>query len=204
MKEKDRIMYSRLMSSKLRIIALSIGLLLVESRPVQSAEIEGVVFPNEIRASDDPSHLLRVHGMGLLRYRVVFRGYVAALYLPDGVSGERALDDVPRRLELSYFWSIAGSDFAKAANQLLARELTATQLASLRPRIDELHGAYRDVQPDDRYSLTYLPDVGTQLRLNNELLASIPGNDFAEAYFGIWLGEQPLDEGLRDELLARR
>ena len=77
-------------------------------------------------------------------------------------------------------------------------------IPSARPRrIDALHRAYRDVRPDDRYSLTYLPDVGTELRLNNELLASIPGNDFAEAYFGIWLGNQPLDEGLRDELLGR-
>jgi len=196
-------MHSRLSSSKLGLVALSIGLILVVSTSARSAELEGVVFPDEIRASKDPSHLLRVHGMGLLRYRVVFRGYVAALYLPDGVPGERALEDVPRRLELSYFWSIAGSDFAKAANQLLARELTATQLASLRPRIDDLHRSYRDVRPDDRYSLTYLPSVGTELRLNDELLTTIPGNDFAEAYFGIWLGDQPLDAGLRDELLGR-
>ena len=196
-------MHSRLSSSKLGLVALSIGLILVVSTSARSAELEGVVFPDEIRASEDPSHLLRVHGLGLLRYRVVFRGYVAALYLPDGVPGERALEDVPRRLELSYFWSIAGSDFAKAANQLLARELTATQLASLRPRIDDLHRSYRDVRPDDRYSLTYLPSVGTELRLNDELLTTIPGNDFAEAYFGIWLGDQPLDAGLRDELLGR-
>ena len=196
-------MHSTLLSSKLGVIIVSIGLLLVASSYAKSAEIEGVVFANEIQASEDPSHLLRVHGMGLLRYRVVFRGYVAALYLPDGIPGERALEDVPRRLELSYFWSIAGSDFARAANQLLARELTTTQLASLRPRIDDLHRSYKDVRPDDRYSLTYLPSVGTELRLNDELLTTIPGNDFAEAYFGIWLGKQPLDVELRDQLLGR-
>jgi len=195
--------YSRLLSSKLAVIALSIGLMLVVSSSARSGEIEGVVFPDEIRASEDPSHLLRIHGMGLLRYRVVFRGYVAALYLPNGVPGESALEDVPRRLELSYFWSIAGSDFAEAANQMLARELTATQLASLRPRIDTLHRSYKDVRPDDRYSLTYLPSVGTELRLNDELLTTIPGNDFAKAYFGIWLGNRPLDAGLRDDLLGR-
>jgi chalcone isomerase-like protein len=58
------------------------------------------------------------------------------------------------------------------------------------------------VSPGDRYALTYVPDVGTELRLNEESLATIPGEDFAEAYFGIWLGDQPLDEGLRDKLLG--
>ena len=30
------------------------------------------------------------------------------------------------------------------------------------------------------------------------------GEDFARAYFGIWLGEAPLDRGLRDQLLKAR
>jgi hypothetical protein len=170
----------------------------------QPAEIEGVTFPEQILVADDPPRELRLHGMGLLRYRVVFRGYVAALYLPDGVSRESALEGAPRRLELSYFWAIDGADFGNAADELLERALEPNQLASLRPRLDALHAAYRGVLPDDRYSLTYLPGVGTELRLNDKLLATIPGEDFARAYFGIWLGNQPLDAGLRDALLQER
>ena len=95
------------------------------ARSATPAEIEGVQFRDVIRVSDDPVQQLRLHGMGLLRYRIVFRGYVAALYLPDEVSGIRALEDIPRRLELSYFWPIAASDFATAAEQLLGRKLRA-------------------------------------------------------------------------------
>lgn len=170
----------------------------------KSATIEGVEFPDAIQLATDPDRRLRLHGLGLLRYRVVFRGYVAALYLPEGISGDRALTDVPRRLELSYFWSIGAEDFAEAANQILARDLDATELEALRPRLEALHRSYRDVSPNDRYALTYLPDVGTELRLNEELLVTIPGEDFARAYFGIWLGERPLDEGLRRDLLTPR
>ena len=168
-----------------------------------TAEIEGVQFADEISFAKPIDRTLRLHGMGLLRYRVVFKGYVAALYLPEGLSGEEALEDVTRRLELSYFWSIGAEDFAKAADQLLEKELSAAQLAPLRLRIDTLHRAYRDVRPDDRYSLTYFEGVGTELRLNGELLVSIPGADFARAYFGIWLGPQALDTDLRDALLGR-
>ena len=167
-----------------------------------AVEIEGVAFSDEISVSEDPSYALRVHGVGLLRYRIVFRGYVAALYLTEGVSGKDALTDVPRRLELSYFWSIGGDDFGDAANQLLEREYASAELTLLKPRIDQLHKAYRDVSPGDRYALTYIPGIGTELRLNDEPLVTVPGQDFAEAYFGIWLGDQPLDEGLRDKLLG--
>ncbi len=179
-------------------------LMLLFSSFATGAEIEGVRFEDEIEFKEPVTQTLRLYGTGLLRYRVVFRGYVAGLYLPDDVSGDQALDDVSRRLELSYFWSIAGKDFADAANQLLERELSVEALASLRSRIDTLHRAYRDVRPDDRYALTYFPGFGTELRLNGERLVSIPGADFAKAYFGIWLGRKPLDEGLRDALLRRR
>jgi hypothetical protein len=171
--------------------------------PANTAEMEGVEFADEIKFSQPIDRTLRLHGMGLLRYRVVFKGYVAALYLPEDVSGEDALEDVTRRLELSYFWSIGAEDFVNAADRLLERELTAAQLAPLRLRIDALHRAYRDVRPDDRYSLTYFEGVGTELRLNGELLVLIPGADFARAYFGIWLGPHALDADLRDALLRR-
>ena len=186
-----------------RMIALlAFSVVLMAPGFATTAEIEGVEFSDEIRVAEDSSQRLRIHGLGLLRYRVLFRGYVAALYLPDGLSGSDALMDVPRRLELSYFWSIAGKDFGEAANQLLARKYDAAALARLEPRVERLHRAYRDVRPGDRYALTYVPGVGTELSLNDESLATIPGEDFAEAYFGIWLGDQPLDEDLRDKLLG--
>jgi hypothetical protein len=183
--------------------AIAFGAILSLPTLANTAELEGVKFADEVSFSQPIDQTLRLHGMGLLRYRVVFKGYVAALYLPEGVSGEDALEDVTRRLELSYFWSIGAEDFANAADRLLERELNAAQLAPLRLRIDALHRAYRDVRPDDRYSLTYFEGVGTELRLNGELLVLIPGADFARAYFGIWLGSQALDDDLRDALLGR-
>jgi hypothetical protein len=188
-----------------RFAYAAIAFAVILSVPIfaRTAEMEGVDFADEVEFSKPIDRTLRLHGMGLLRYRVLFKGYVAALYLPEGVSGEDALEDVTRRLELSYFWSIGAEDFANAADRLLERALTAAQLAPLRLRIDALHRAYRDVRPDDRYSLTYFEGVGTELRLNGELLASIPGADFASAYFGIWLGSQALDDDLRDALLGR-
>ena len=60
------------------------------------------------------------------------------------------------------------------------------------------------MEPGDRYALTYLPGEGTELAKNGVRLALVPGEEFAEAYFGIWLGEAPLDRNLRDQLLEPR
>ena len=70
---------------------------------------------------------------------------------------------------------------------------------NLRGKIDAL---YQDVEPGDRYALTYVPGAGTELAKNGEPLGVIPGADFASAYFAIWLGDDPIDASLRDQLLS--
>lgn len=176
----------------------TIALTLLLALPATAREIEGVEFSDRLQPQGE---VLELHGLGLLRYRWVFKGYVAALYLPPGTAAERALEDVAKRLELEYFWSIAGPDFGDAAEQLLAKSLSARELDALRERLTRLHAAYQDVKPGDRYALDYLPGKGTTLSKNGDALATIPGADFAKAYFGIWLGKQPLDESLKQQLL---
>lgn len=162
-----------------------------------NVEVGGVRFSPVIPTATSE---LALHGAAVLRYRGLIRAYAAALYLAPGMDGERALDDVPKRLELEYFWKIEGADFGRAADTLLARTLSASRLATLRDRLADLHAHYEDVAPGDRYALTYLPGVGTELSKNGRRLAVIAGSDFAAAYFSMWLGDDPIDAGLRDEL----
>jgi len=167
----------------------------------QAAEIDGVEFSDRYDTGDTT---LRLHGLGLLRYRVFIKGYVAGLYLAEGVGPERALEDVPRRLEIEYFWSIPAEAFAEATLEGIGRHVDARAFERLSVRIARLNRLYADVEPGDRYALTYIPGLGTELALNGETLGVIEGADFSAALFSIWLGEQPLDASLREKLLARR
>jgi hypothetical protein len=164
-------------------------------------KIEGVEFASQVRVS---SATLDLHNAALLRYRLFIKAYVGALYLAPGIAADRVLDNVPKRLEIEYFWSISAVDFAAATIQGIANNVDARTLAKLRPRIDRINQLYRDVKPGDRYSLTYVPGVGTELSLNGQPLGSIDGSDFAAAIFAIWLGPSPIDESFRDDLLTRR
>lgn len=174
--------------------------LLTTPTAARAAEIEDVDFPDRVEAGDTT---LPLFGLGLLRYKILFRGYVGGLYLPPGTPASRTLEDVPKALELYYFWDIDAPLFGEAANELLAKTHPPERIAALRGRLDRLHALYRDVEVGDRYRLTYVPGVGTSLRHNGELLGTIPGADFASDYFGIWLGEEPINEAFRDQMFAR-
>jgi hypothetical protein len=181
------------------IIAAAIAIAALTAQPGATAELEGVQFADQVRAGDAT---LRLSCVGLLRYKLFIKAYVAALYLGDGMVRDDVLADVPKRLELSYFWSISGADFGKAGDQILAQNVDAQTFAALRPRLDRINAWYRDVKPGDRYSLTYVPGAGTELALNGKRIGVVEGADFAAAYFRIWLGDTPIDTRLRDQLLG--
>jgi hypothetical protein len=164
-------------------------------------EIEGVTFAPVVEQRDQR---LLLHNAGLLRYRLVIKAYVAALYLGEGVEPAAALGDVPKRLEAEYFWALSGKDFGPVTEAGMRRNVDAATLESLRSRLEQFAALFVDVRPGDRYALTYLPDVGTEVSLNGRPLGTVAGADFAAALFAIWLGPQPLDERLKQALLARR
>jgi hypothetical protein len=166
---------------------------------VQGATIEGVVFPDTHNAGNTT---LPIRGLGLLRYMVFIKVYVAALYLPEEVPSESALSDTPKRLEINYFHAITGEDFARSTDEFIARNVPSEMMGRLRTQIDRLNRLYEDVNPGDRYALTYIPGRGTELALNGEGKGVIRSPDFAAAVFSIWLGKEPVDVSLKRQLLG--
>jgi hypothetical protein len=184
-----------------RICAVIFAAILLPASVVQSAEIEGVRFPEQLQMGEAQ---LQLRGTGLLRYRTVFKAYVAALYLGEGAQTDDVLGDVPRRLEIEYFWAIPAHRFVQATVEGISRNVDAETLEDLQPRIARFNALYEDIEPGDRYSLTYLPGRGTELGLNGQPKGVVAGADFASALFSIWLGPNPLNDTLRRQLLANR
>ena len=187
-------MMGRMIQSGLLVIGLSIT-------TVSAAVIEGVRFADRVTVQDAS---LRLYGVGLLRYRIVIKAYVGTLYLGDDARGSDVMSDVPKRLELEYFWSIPAEDFGRAAWAILRDNFSPEELKPLEERIERLNGWYVDVKPGDRYSLTYVPGWGTELAHNGQPLGRIEGDDFARIYYAIWLGERPANKSFRDQLISGR
>jgi hypothetical protein len=183
----------------IRIVVLAWLAVVVAARS-DAKDIEGVRFVDEVRFG---AATLRLNNVGLLRYRYVIKAYVAGLYLGDGATVDAVLADKPKRLEIHYFYAIKADGFANATNAGIAANVSSDALAALRPRIDRLNALYKDVSPGDRYALTYVPGIGTELALNGTPLGTIEGADFAAAVFAIWLGPKAIDESLKTQLLGR-
>lgn len=173
--------------------------------PAIASEIEGVFFSERLTVHDTE---LRLQGKGLLRYRMLIKGYVAALYLDEsfrgGATPNTVLAETPRRLEIEYFWDIPRDAFARATIEGIGNNTTPEVFERLRASIQEMNGLYEDIAAGDRYTITYVPGHGTELRRNGRALGTVQGAEFSSALFAIWLGERPLDETLRAQLLAGR
>ena len=164
-----------------------------------AAQVDQVRFEDRIRASDVS---LKLRGAALFYYRLFIKVAAAGLYLDDRASPGDVLADVAKRLEMQYFWSVKSKDLVKGTEVLLARNLSSAKLTDVRPQIDAMSALYRDVQAGDRCALTYLPGTGTTLALNGQTLGTVPGREFAAAYFSIWFGDKPMDAGLKKKLLG--
>jgi hypothetical protein len=179
------------------LLSLFISILIAASS--FAATIKEVQFRDKMTIDQ---YELRLHGVALLKWAMLFDVYVGALYLPEGTPGRFWPEDLPKRLELSYFREIKGAGFAEASISLLKENMPAKEYQKIEQRLIKFCALFQDVKPGDRYSITYTPPTGTELRLNNRILGAVPGADFAAAYFGIWLGQEPISVAFRDRLLA--
>ncbi len=167
--------------------------------PMNAAQVEGIFFSDNHFAENIK---LRLTGTGLLRYWG-FKAYTGAFYLEEGASVDDVLSDTAKRIELEYFRSIKGEDFGPATNKSIAKNVDSKTFNRLRPQIEYHNSLYEDVQPGDRYSLTYVPGRGTELALNGEPKGLIEGADFAAAVFSIWLGPKPINHSFKKQILGR-
>jgi hypothetical protein len=181
----------------IRSVVLS-AVLLTGSPVAQAAEVEGVGFPASRTVM---GATLQLHEAAVLRY-LVFEVWAAGLYLGEGVEPDRLLDDVPRRLEIEYFYGFTADQLADATVDAITRNVGAERAKAMSGPIARLNALYRDVRAGDRYAISYVPGAGTQLELNGESLGVVPGAEFSRALFSIWFGEVPLSADLKRDLVG--
>ena len=182
-----------------RLYATLCALLWLSGGVAQAATVAGIKFAEQ-RAYD--GNVLPLRGAGLLTRYLVIKAYGSAFYLPATAASYAFATDVPKCLQIAYLVDIDGKAFGPAGEEVLARMVDTARLRALQPQLRAIGKAYVDVKKGDRYELCYAPGKGTSLALNDKVLTTIPGAEFAAVYFHIWLGRDPVDRNLRDQLLA--
>ena len=83
----------------------------------------------------------------------------------------------------------------------ISANVSEREFAALEPTIKRFNSHYEDIEPGDRYALTFANGT-TELAKNGHTLGAVEGTAFARAIFAIWLGEEPLSRNLKSALLG--
>lgn len=106
-------------------------------------------------------------------------------------------------LEITYKKSISRDRFVDSSIDEIKRlhgdKFNADKLKLWRQYMEK---AFIDVQSGDQLIGVYLPGIGCRFYSQQNLLAEIPDETFANAFFSIWLDPRTKDNNLRQQLLG--
>lgn len=150
---------------------------------------------------------LLLNGSGT-RYRVMFKVYDMALYLPRKAGTPEAVlaQPGPKRLAFTALREIPGTDLGLAFIKGLQANSTKEQVQRHTPsstRLIEIFSGKSKMLPGETFAMDFIPGKGTQFYIQGHPQGAPVGDaEFFGMVLRIWLGPQPADPLLRDALLG--
>lgn len=178
--------------------------MLLCSAAAPAAELEGVKLEDRVSSA---GQALQLNGMAL-RTRVVFKVYVAGLYLPQKAQNAEAALAMPgnKRMTLVMLRDVDAPQFSGALMDGLKDNLAAAEMAALKPPIDALMATINKVGEAKKgavFELDYASGA-TAVRVNGAAQgAPIEGEPFFRALLRIWLGDKPVSAEMKKSLLGQ-
>jgi hypothetical protein len=180
------------------------GLLVAAPLLAQPVELEGQKFEPTVQLGGQS---LTLNGVGL-RKRAIFKVYVAGLYVGSKSNNAATLlgEKGPRRVSLRMLRDVDADSFVSSFNDGLKNNHTESQLAALKSQIDALTATLKSIgegKKGDIMNFDYTPDGGTRITVNGQSKgAPIPGAEFYTAVLRVWLGDKPVDDDLKKDMLG--
>ncbi len=166
-------------------------------------KIGGNVMPNVMKVGEK---YLKMNGGGI-REKMFLDLYVGVLYLEEKTTNATAIinDDKPMAVKLKIISGMVDNENFEEALREGFKNSTNDNIAPIKDRMERMikEGFKDDIATNDVYDLVYQPNIGCTLFRNNVTLLTVKGLDFKKALFGIWLGNVPADEGLKNAMLGK-
>ena len=183
--------------ARMAILGLGLG----AGIAAHAAEVGGVKLDDTLAVG---GQTLVFNGAGI-RTKVVFKIYVASLYLPQKASDLQAvLAKGPRRIQLNLLRTLSADQLVDALVDGLNESNSAEQIAAIKPQVDQLVSimkAFKEVKEKDVVTLDFV-DGATKVGWNGEAKGSIVGEAFNQALTRIWLGDKPVQADLKKAMLG--
>lgn len=146
---------------------------------------------------------LNLNGKGI-RTKAFFNLYTAGLYVQEKSADAAAIlaADKPTAMRLEITSSMITSEKMEEAVRDGFKQSTTD--AAMQPRIEQLINVFKAeaIKEGDVYDFVYKPANIVVIK-NGKQSATIAGNDFKQAFLGIWLGANPVQASLKKALLGQ-
>lgn len=167
------------------------------------AEVAGVKVEDTVRSEQGE---LLLNGAGL-RTKVVFKVYVAALYLPQKESNASAILQAkgPRRMVLRMMRNVDGDTLHEALDEGLRNNLGSAELDAIKAplaRLSEVFKALGKAREGDLIQLD-ISQAGLAITVNGTPRGQIASEALGRDLLRVWLGDKPAEASLKTALLGQ-
>jgi len=187
----------------IRATAIILTCLALASQPLHAVTINGTGIPDSVSLQENGTQLL-LNGAGI-REKFFMDIYIGALYLQKNMHDADAIlaDDGYASVLMHFIYSEVDREKITAGwTDGLTANLTAERMQAIKPRLEKFNTLFRTVVKGDVIRIDYVPDSGTQVRINGEWRGSVEGNDFFRDLLRIWLGKKPISKSLKHDMLG--
>eukprot|EP00767_Chilomastix_cuspidata_P007936 gnl/Chilomastix_cuspidata/8852.p1 GENE.gnl/Chilomastix_cuspidata/8852~~gnl/Chilomastix_cuspidata/8852.p1 ORF type:complete len:185 (+),score=17.67 gnl/Chilomastix_cuspidata/8852:59-613(+) len=182
-----------------RLLAVLLISLLI-TPAAMAKEVAGVDFQDSTIISGKNMVL---NGAGV-RKKAFIKVYACGLYLQQKTDDAAAIinADEPMSIKLVITTGLVSKEKMQSAMTEGFESSTKGNTAALKEKIDLFNSCFNDeIVKKDEFLMTYIPETGVVVEKNGTEKGIISGLDFKKALFGIWLGDEPADDGLKEDIL---
>lgn len=182
------------------------GLILSVATVAHAAvNVDGITFQDTVQVGGQS---LQLNGAGK-RVRIIIDVYAMGLYTaaPSHEASSLLKSTGAKSIKIVLMRDLSGEDFAKAMEKGMEDNHSASELAALQSRLQELSTAMRSfgkITKGTVVDLNLVPGSGVRVLVNGQARTKdIPGEDFYAGIMRIWLGASAVDKDLKTNLLGK-
>jgi len=132
--------------------------------------------------------------------------YVGGLYLKEQKTNFADIMKDPNPKRFLFYCStseISSSKLINAWEQGFSINYSDEEIKTLRPMITEFNKVWQSgLNVGDEVWVDYVPNKGTNISINGQLVSEIPGTEFYKAFLKTWLGPHPFNSRMKSALLG--
>lgn len=182
-------------------ISLLFILLVIAGTTQAQVQVGDATLPDTVTFSGDD---LTINGAGL-REKFIFDIYAGGLYLKKKSTSASAIADADETMAIKLHILSGMMSKSKMTSALRDgfKKSTKGNTAALDKRINTFIGFIKEeIEEGQIYDIVYEPNKGSVIYKDGVQKGYVEGLDFKKALFNIWIGDNPADKGLKNEMLG--